>query len=104
MIAVRIGLDMRSAVVGAPSYFERRSAPTRPQKLIGYSCINLRLRTRNRLYAWEFEKGGQELEVHVEGQPVFNGTFQMLNAALAGLRVGRRRSATSREGPAEARA
>ena len=37
------------------------------------------------MYAWEFEKGGRELKVRVEGQLVFNGTFQMLNAALAGF-------------------
>ena len=85
MIAVRIGRDMRSAVVGAPSYFEGRSQPVRPQDLIGHSCINLRLSTRGGLYAWEFEKDGRELKVHVEGQLVFNGTFQTLNAALAGF-------------------
>src|SRR6516165_2764178 len=85
MIAVRIGPDMRSAVIGAPSYFEGRSEPTRPQELIGHNCINLRLPTHGGLYAWEFEKGGRELKVHVEGQLVFNGTFQMLNAALAGF-------------------
>jgi DNA-binding transcriptional LysR family regulator len=85
MIAVRIGPDMRMAVVGAPSYFEGRSEPERPQELIGHNCINLRLPTRGGLYAWEFEKGGRELRVHVEGQLVFNGTFEMLNAALAGF-------------------
>src|SRR6516162_9782548 len=85
MIAVRIGPDTRSAVVGAPSYFEERSEPTRPQELIGHNCINLRLPTRGGLYAWEFEKDGRELKVHVEGQLVFNGTFQMLDAALAGF-------------------
>jgi DNA-binding transcriptional LysR family regulator len=85
MIAVRIGPDMRSAVVGAPSYFEGRSEPRRPQELIGHNCINLRLPTRGGLYAWEFENDGRELKVHVEGQLVFNGTFQMLNAALAGF-------------------
>ena len=37
------------------------------------------------MYAWEFEKGGRELKVRVEGQLVFNGTTQMLNAALARL-------------------
>jgi hypothetical protein len=37
------------------------------------------------LYAWEFEKGGRELKVRVEGQLIFNGTAQMLNAALAGF-------------------
>src|SRR5271156_1132708 len=85
MIAVRIGPDMRIAVVGAPSYFTARSEPKRPQDLIGHNCINLRLPTRGGLYAWEFEKDGRELKVHVEGQLVFNGTFQMLNAALAGF-------------------
>src|ERR1700737_1816831 len=85
MIAVRIGPDMRSAVVGAPSYFNTRSAPKRPQELIGHNCINLRLPTHGGLYAWEFEQDGRELKVHVEGQLVFNGTFQMLNAALAGF-------------------
>jgi DNA-binding transcriptional LysR family regulator len=85
MIAVRIGPDMRSAVVGAPSYFSARPEPRRPQDLIGHSCINLRLPTHGGLYAWEFEKGGRELKVRVEGQLVFNGTFQMLNAALAGF-------------------
>src|SRR6266403_1187002 len=85
MIAVRIGPDMRSAVVGAPSYFNTRPQPKRPQELIGHNCINLRLPTHGGLYAWEFEKDGRELRVHVEGQLVFNGAFQMLNAALAGF-------------------
>jgi DNA-binding transcriptional LysR family regulator len=53
--------------------------------LIGHNCINLRLPTRGGLYAWEFEKGKRQLKVHVEGQLVFNGTSQMLNAALAGF-------------------
>jgi DNA-binding transcriptional LysR family regulator len=85
MIAVRIGPDTRMAVVGAPSYFKGRSVPTRPQQLVDHKCINLRLPTRGGLYAWEFEKGGQELNVRVEGQLIFNTTNQMLNAALAGF-------------------
>jgi DNA-binding transcriptional LysR family regulator len=85
MIAVRIGPDIRMAVVGAPSYFKQRSEPKTPQDLIGHGCINLRLPTHGGLYAWEFEKGGRELKVRVEGQLVFNGTYQMLNAALAGF-------------------
>jgi DNA-binding transcriptional LysR family regulator len=85
MIAVRIGPDMRMAVVGTPAYFRKRSEPERPQELIGHNCINLRLPTHGGLYAWEFEKGGRELKVRVEGQLTFNGTFQMLNAALAGF-------------------
>ena len=85
MIAVRIGQDMRMAVVGAPSYFAKRPAPKKPQDLTDHKYINLRLATHGGLYAWEFEKGGRELKVRVEGQLIFNGTFQMLNAALDGF-------------------
>jgi DNA-binding transcriptional LysR family regulator len=85
MIAVRIGPDMRMAVVGAPSYFAKRSPPKTPQDLTDHSCINLRLATHGGLYGWEFERGGRELKVRVDGQLVFNSTAQMLNAALAGF-------------------
>jgi DNA-binding transcriptional LysR family regulator len=71
--------------VGAPAYFRNRPAPRRPQDLIGHNCINLRLSTHGGLYAWEFEKGRRELRVRVEGQLTFNGTPQMLNAALSGF-------------------
>jgi DNA-binding transcriptional LysR family regulator len=85
MIAVRIGPDMRMAVVGAPSYFEKRSVPKKPQDLTEHNCINLRLPIHGGLYAWEFEKGGRELKARVEGQLVLNATGPMLSAALAGL-------------------
>ena len=84
MIAVRIGPDMRMSVVGAPSYFKTRLEPKRPQDLIAHNCINLRLPTHGNLYVWEFQKGSRELRVRAEGQLIFNGTAQRLNAALAG--------------------
>ena len=84
MIAVRIGPDMRMAVVGAPAYFKTRPEPKKPQDLVDHNCITLRL-PHGGLYAWEFEKGGRELRVRVEGQLTYNTTTQMLNAALAGL-------------------
>ena len=62
MIAVRIGPDMRIAVVGAPSYFAKRSPPKTPQDLTDHICINLHLPTYGGLYAWEFEKGGCALK------------------------------------------
>jgi len=85
MIAVRIGPDMRMAVVGAPSYFAKRRKPRTPHDLTEHNCINLRLPTYGGLYAWEFEKGGRELKVRVEGQLVFNTVGLRLKAALAGL-------------------
>jgi DNA-binding transcriptional LysR family regulator len=85
MVAVRIGPDMRMAVVGAPSYFAKRPRPKTPQDLTAHDCVNLRLPTFGGLYAWEFEKGRRELKVRVEGQLVFNNIALRLNAALAGF-------------------
>ena len=85
MIAVRIGPDMRMAVVGAPSYFSNRAEPKKAQDLIDHNCITLRLPSHGGLYAWEFERGGRDLRVRVEGQLTCNTTAQMVSAALAGL-------------------
>jgi DNA-binding transcriptional LysR family regulator len=84
MIAVRISPDVRMAVVGAPSYFARRPRPETPRDLTGQSCINIRLPTYGGLYAWEFAQDGEAMQVHVDGQFVFNSTPQLVAAALAG--------------------
>lgn len=85
MIAVRIGPDMRMAVAGSSDYVATRSAPTTPRDLTQHRCINLRLPTHGGLYAWEFEKNGESLNVRVDGQTTFNNTFLMLQAALDGM-------------------
>ena len=85
MIAVPIGPDIRMAVVGSPAYLTALKKPTIPQDLTDHRCINLRLPTHSGLYAWEFEKGGKELRVRVEGQLAFNNIALMLDAALAGF-------------------
>jgi DNA-binding transcriptional LysR family regulator len=85
MIAVRVGPDLRMAVVAAPSYFATRPEPKSPQDLVNHNCIGFRSPSAGGLYAWEFGKRGRELRVRVEGQLVFNGTYQILNAARAGL-------------------
>ncbi len=85
MVAVRIGPDFCMAVVGAPSYFETRPKPRKPQDLTALDCINIRLPTYGGVYAWEFEKRGRELKVRMEGQLLFNSLALRLDAALAGL-------------------
>src|SRR5215213_2388693 len=85
MISVRIGPDIRFTVVGSRSYFRKHPIPQTPEDLVNHTCVNLRLPTRGGLWAWEFEKDDQELRVRVEGQLVFNGINQVLNAAAAGF-------------------
>lgn len=85
MVAVRIGPDLRMAVVGAPSYFAAHPKPRIPQDLAAHRCINLRLPTAGGFYAWELQKGGRELKVRVEGQLAFNNVPMILRAATAGF-------------------
>jgi DNA-binding transcriptional LysR family regulator len=85
MVAVRIGPEVRMAVVGAPSYFDKRPRPKQPQELTAHECVNIRLPTYGGIYAWEFEKRGRGLKVRVEGQLVFNTMTLRMNAVMAGF-------------------
>lgn len=85
MIATRIGPDMRMAVVGAPSYFDRHPLPSMPQELTAHNCINIRLPTYGGLFPWDLERDGREVNVRVEGQLIFNNIGLRLSSALQGL-------------------
>ena len=87
MVSVRIGPDIRFAVIAAKSYFAKHAPPKTPQDLVAHRCINLRLPTYGGLYAWEFERNGRELKVRVDGQFIFNSIFQVRDAALEGYGV-----------------
>lgn len=76
------------AIVGAPAYFARRPVPASVQDLIKHDCINLRLASKGGLYAWELRQEGRDIEVQVRGRLVFNGIYQILNAALSGCGLG----------------
>jgi DNA-binding transcriptional LysR family regulator len=88
MISARIGPDFCLAVVGAPSYFEKNAKPKHPKDLVHHKCINFRLPTAGGNYVWEFEENGKEFKVRVDGQLVFNNTFNLLDAVLAGFGLG----------------
>lgn len=84
MVAVRIAPDARLVVVGAPDYLANRPIPLSPRDLTQHDCITTRLPTYGGIYAWEFEKDGQDLRVRVEGQLIFNDVGQVLRATLDG--------------------
>jgi len=84
MIAVPIGPRHRFAVVGSPGYFETRTPPLTPHDLKGLPCVRYRF-TSGTLYRWEFERGGIELDIDVEGPLTLNDQDLMLDAALDGV-------------------
>lgn len=87
MIAVRIGPDWRLVAVGSPDYFRTSPPPRHPQDLMQHNCINRRQSRTGGLYAWEFEKHGEEVRVRVEGQMTFNTSRAMVDAALQGFGI-----------------
>jgi DNA-binding transcriptional LysR family regulator len=85
MIAVKIGSDMRMAIVGSPSYFKRYGLPASPQDLVTHNCIVTRLPTYGGLFPWGLEKDGKQVKVRGEGQLVFNNLALRIQSALDGL-------------------
>lgn len=85
MISVRIGPDIRFAVVGSPSYFKNNPEPTRPQDLVRHNCITERHATSGGIWAWEFEERGREIKIRVAGQLVFNNSYDVIDAAVDGF-------------------
>jgi len=61
-----------------------RTIPKVPHDLHAHACINLRLATAGVLYAWEFEKGGREIRVKVDGHLILNDMDIVVDAAIAG--------------------
>ncbi|MBA8840705.1 LysR family transcriptional regulator [Ochrobactrum sp. RH2CCR150] len=87
MIAVRIGPDWRLVAVASPDYLASHGIPAHPQDLVRHHCINMRHESAGGIYAWEFEKGGQELRVRVDGQLTFNNSYAMIDAAVSGYGI-----------------
>ena len=105
MVAVRIGPDWRLVAVASPGYFAAHPVPEHPQELVAHNCINMRQTRGGGLYAWEFEKGGQELRVRVDGQLTFNTSYAHGRCGGGRLRRrlrsrGPRRAARRRRPPA----
>lgn len=83
MVAVRLTPDIRMTIVGAPAYLDAQPMPASVQDLSRHRCIVLRL-SGGGVYAWELRDGDKDVQVKVRGQVIFNGAYQMLNAALSG--------------------
>ncbi|UZK64721.1 LysR family transcriptional regulator [Sphingomonas sp. M1-B02] len=65
-IAIPLGLTRRMAVAASPAFFENRTIPQVPRDLLAYPCLRVRL-PNGALFRWRFEKGGDELQIEVEG-------------------------------------
>jgi DNA-binding transcriptional LysR family regulator len=88
MIALRVGLKLRMAVVATPDYLAGSASLDHPSDLTRHRCINYRMVGAGTIYSWEFEHDGHALDVRVSGPLTFNEPELMLEAVLDGLGVG----------------
>ena len=88
MVAVRVGPDLRTVVVGTPGYFERHSPPDTPADLEQHDCINYRLVGGGGLLPWEFERDGRDIRVRASGRLVVNSEGLAIAAVRSGAGLG----------------
>jgi DNA-binding transcriptional LysR family regulator len=85
VIAMRIGPDVRMAIVAAPSYLAEHPAPQEVQDLTAHRCIRTRMPTHDDILIWDLERDGEERRVRVEGPLVVSSLLLRINAALDGV-------------------
>ncbi len=83
MVAQCLSADLRWVVVAAPAYLNRYGVPAHPEDLRAHRCIRVRLGD-DRLYHWEFERGGDRVEIDVPGPVTIDNTQFGLTLAAAG--------------------
>jgi DNA-binding transcriptional LysR family regulator len=83
MIAVRVSLDHRPAIVGSPGYFASHPRPESPHDLLSHRCINFRHGSKG-VHRWEFDKGDQSLAVSVNGPLILDDLDLVIRAAIDG--------------------
>src|ERR1700751_681548 len=67
MIAVRLTPDVKMRALASPDYLARHGEPKTPADLHRHACINWRFPGSGRIYRWEVEKKGKNLEMAGEG-------------------------------------
>lgn len=63
MVAIRVSGPLEMKVVAAPRYLQQFGTPRTPHDLHQHACLGYRRPTDGSVYRWEFDKGGQALEV-----------------------------------------
>lgn len=84
MVSLPIGPNLRSVVVGSPAFLQRHPAPQKPEDLHALPCIRHRFPSGS-MYRWEFERGGIEQEIEVNGPLTLGDVSLMIGPALQGL-------------------
>lgn len=86
-IAIPLGQTRRMAVVASPAFFHQRAIPNVPQDLASHPCLRVRL-PNGALFRWRFERGGEELDLDVEGPMTLDEASLTRIAVMNGVGIG----------------
>ncbi|WP_442678292.1 LysR family transcriptional regulator [Sphingomonas sp. ASY06-1R] len=86
-IAIPLGQTRSMAVAASPTFFEGGPIPQVPQELLTYPCLRVRL-PNGALFRWRFEKGGEELQLEVEGPITLDEASLARIAAMNSVGIG----------------
>jgi DNA-binding transcriptional LysR family regulator len=84
MIAVRVSDEIRTVVVGSPSYLAAHGTPETPQELAQHNCIRIRP-PNGGLFPWRFEAEHRTIEIRIEGNLIVNENRLAVGAVTAGV-------------------
>jgi len=85
LIARRVGV-MGFVTCASTDYLNRFGRPTHPHELERHRCINFSSKT-GKLYAWDFNRNGQRIEINPPGFIAVNDSNAYLAAGMAGLGI-----------------
>lgn len=86
-IAISLGQMRRMAVVASPTFLASSTIPQLPHELLGIPCLRIRL-PNGALFPWRFEKGGDELQVDVQGPITLDEASLARIAVTNGIGIG----------------
>jgi DNA-binding transcriptional LysR family regulator len=87
MIIVRVMGPMKVAVIGATSYFAKRSGPRTPDDLARHSCVQFRRGADGIVFEWPFERSGKSRKISVDGRVMVDDPDLAVRAAVDGLGI-----------------
>lgn len=82
MVAQRLSAEIRWIIVGSPDYLARFGEPCHPADLQHHRCLRFRIGDGS-IYRWEFERGGEVIEVDAPG-PLMLDDSRIMVSLLAG--------------------
>lgn len=86
LIARRVGV-MGFVTCASTAYLNRFGRPTHPSDLERHRCINFFSSKTGKLYAWDFNRDGERIEINPPGLISVNDSNAYLAAGMAGLGI-----------------